>query len=117
MTSCLAVGRVREPASALERKEGSSHAPLHDAGRLHLRGARAALTQNPEDRGEAFGTLAQTLGGRLVSFYDTSFGEYDPLVMVIYEAPDESTAAAIVPAAVSPGHLTVGGQDRRGAQR
>ena len=65
--------------------------------------AWAALTQNPEDRSEAFGNLAQTMGGRLLSFYN-SFGEYD--VLVIYEAPDESTAAAIVLAAISPGHLS-----------
>jgi uncharacterized protein with GYD domain len=65
--------------------------------------AVAALTRNPEDRGEAFGRLAETMGGRLVSFY-YSFGEYD--VLVIYEAPDESTAAAIVMAAISPGHLS-----------
>jgi uncharacterized protein with GYD domain len=43
------------------------------------------------------------MGGRLVSFYYT-FGEYDSLV--IYEAPDENTAAAIVVAAISPGHLS-----------
>ncbi len=65
--------------------------------------AWAALTRNPEDRSEAFGRLAETMGGRLVSFYN-SFGEYDALV--IYEAPDETTAAAIVLAAVSPGHLS-----------
>jgi uncharacterized protein with GYD domain len=64
--------------------------------------AWAALTQNPEDRSEAFGRLAETMGGRLVSY--NSFGEYDSLV--IYEAPDESTAAATVLAAVSPGHLS-----------
>jgi len=45
--------------------------------------AVAALTQNPEDRSEAFGRLAETMGGRLVSFYN-SFGEYDSVV--IYEA-------------------------------
>jgi len=38
------------------------------------------------------------MGRRLVSFYN-SFGEYD--LLVIYEAPDETTAAAIVLAAVS----------------
>jgi uncharacterized protein with GYD domain len=43
------------------------------------------------------------MGGRLLSFYN-SFGEYD--LVVIYEAPDESTAAAIVLTAVSPGHLS-----------
>src|SRR5918996_6243735 len=65
--------------------------------------AWAALTQNPEDRSEAFARLAETMGGRMVSFYN-SFGEYD--VLVIYEAPDETTAAAIVLAAISPGHLS-----------
>ena len=65
--------------------------------------AWAALIRNPEDRSEAFGKLAESMGGRLVSFYN-SFGEYD--VLVIYEAPDESTAAAIVLAAISPGHLS-----------
>src|SRR5215218_7913365 len=55
----------------------------------------AALARNPEDRSEA-------VGRRLVSFYN-SFGEYDGLF--IYEAPDEGTAAAVVLAAISPGHV------------
>ena len=65
--------------------------------------AWAALAQNPEDRSEAFGKLAESMGGRMLSFY-YSFGEYD--VVVIYEAPDQSTAAAIEIAARAPGHLT-----------
>ena len=65
--------------------------------------AWAAMAQNPEDRSEAFGRLAESMGGRLLSFYN-SFGEYD--VVVIYEAPDPSTAAAIEVAARVPGHLT-----------
>ena len=65
--------------------------------------AWAALTQNPENRGEAIGRLAESMGGRVLSFYN-SFGEYD--VLVIYEAPDESTAAAMVLAATAPGHLS-----------
>ena len=64
--------------------------------------AWTALTQNPEDRSEAFGRLAESMGGRLLSFYN-SFGEYDGLV--IYEAPDEPTAMAMVLSAISPGHL------------
>ena len=39
----------------------------------------------------------------MLSFY-YSFGKYD--VMVIYEAPDQSTAAAMVLAATAPGHLS-----------
>ena len=65
--------------------------------------AWAALAQTPEDRSEAFGRLAETLGGRMLSFYN-SFGEYD--VVVIYEAPDQSAAAAIEVAARAPGHLS-----------
>ena len=77
--------------------------PLYMTQVSYTSEALAALTQNPENRGEAFGGLAETMGGRLVSFYN-SFGEYDGLV--IYEAPDESTAAAIILAGVSPGHLS-----------
>ena len=76
--------------------------PLYMTQVSYTSEALAALTQNPENRGEAFGGLAETMGGRLVSFYN-SFGEYD--VLVIYEAPDESTAAAMVVAASVPGHL------------
>ena len=65
--------------------------------------AWAALAQNPEDRREAFGRLAESMGGRLLAFYN-SFGEYD--VVTIYEAPDPSTAAAIEVAARAPGHLS-----------
>ncbi len=77
--------------------------PLYMTQFAYTSEAWAALTQNPEDRSEAFGGLADSMGGRLHAFYN-SFGEYDGLV--IYEAPDESTAAAIVLAAVSPGHLS-----------
>ena len=65
--------------------------------------AWATLAQNPEDRSKAFGRLAESLGGRMLSFYN-SFGEYD--VVVIYEAPDPSTAVAIEVAANAPGHLS-----------
>ena len=77
--------------------------PLYMTQFGHTSEAWAALTHNPENRSESFGNLAHTMGGRLLSFYN-SFGEYDGLV--IYEAPDESTAAAIVLAAISPGHLS-----------
>ena len=77
--------------------------PLYMTQASYTSEALAALTQNPENRGEAIGGLAESMGGQLVSFYN-SFGVYD--VVVIYEAPDESTAAAIVLAAFSPGHLS-----------
>jgi uncharacterized protein with GYD domain len=62
----------------------------------------ATLIHNPEDRSEALRGLLEKMGGRMVSFY-YCFGEYDALF--IYEAPDESTAAATILAAISPGHV------------
>jgi uncharacterized protein with GYD domain len=76
--------------------------PLYMSQFAYTSEAWAALTQNPEDRSEAIRGLAQTMGGQLVSYYN-SFGEYDGVV--IFEAPDEGTAAAILMAAITPGHL------------
>lgn len=64
--------------------------------------AWAALTKKPENREEAVGALLQKLGCRLVSFYNC-FGDYDGVF--IYEAPDETAAAAAMLVAVSPGHI------------
>ena len=64
--------------------------------------AWAALAKNPQDRAEAFGALAQKMGGRLLTLY-YCFGEYDGVVT--FEAPDDTTAAATIIAAVTPGHL------------
>ena len=64
--------------------------------------AWAALAKNPVDRSQAFGELAQRLGGRLESLY-YCYGEYDGVL--IFEAPDDTTAAATIIAAVSPGHV------------
>lgn len=61
-----------------------------------------ALVKHPEDRGAVFATQAEKMGGRLVSLY-YCMGEYDGLV--IFEAPDEETAAAIVFTVISPGHV------------
>ena len=77
--------------------------PLYMSQVSYTSEAWAAMTQSPEDRSEVFGSLTESMGGRLLSWYYT-FGEYD--VVVIYEAPDENTAAAIVLAAISPGHLS-----------
>jgi uncharacterized protein with GYD domain len=64
--------------------------------------AWAALTRSPQDRREVFGALVSKFGGKFVDGYIT-FGDYDGLV--IFDAPDDTTAAAIAMAAVSPGHL------------
>jgi uncharacterized protein with GYD domain len=101
MASCSAVKRVaRYPWSG--REEEREHMPLYMSQVAYTSEAVAALTRNPEDRVDVFERLVEGMGGRLLSFY-YSFGEYD--VLVIYEAPDQSTAAAIVMAAISPGHL------------
>jgi uncharacterized protein with GYD domain len=76
--------------------------PLYMSQFAYTSEAWAALTQNPEDRSEAVRGLAEAMGGRLVSFYN-SFGEYDGVI--IFEAPDEGTAASVLMAAITPGHL------------
>lgn len=64
--------------------------------------AWAALAKNPEDRGKAFASLAEKLGGRLHNIY-YCFGEYDGVV--IAEFPDDNAAMAGIVAATTPGHL------------
>ncbi len=61
-----------------------------------------ALVKKPEDRSTVFAEQATKLGGRLQALY-YSMGEYDGLV--IFEAPDQQTAAAIVFTVISPGHI------------
>lgn len=61
-----------------------------------------ALVKKPEDRSTVFAEQATKLGGRLQALY-YSMGEYDG--MVIFEAPDQQTAAAIVFTVISPGHI------------
>ena len=66
--------------------------------------AWASLAKNPQNREEVLRALVEKLGGRLLSFY-YAFGEYDGVF--ITEMPDETTIAAAVLAAISPGHLKV----------
>ena len=63
--------------------------------------AWASMTKNPQDRSVVLAELIQKLGGQMISFY-YCFGEYD--VVVIFEAPDDTAATAMVLAAISPGH-------------
>ncbi len=76
--------------------------PLYMTQFSYTKEAWKALVKNPEDRGKVFGELVEKMGGQLISMY-YCMGEYDGLV--IYEAPDESTAAATILSAISPGHL------------
>src|SRR5919199_5773099 len=76
--------------------------PLYMTQFSYTSEAWAALARNPEDRSAALSELIENLGGRMLSLY-YSFGEYDGVF--IYEAPDESTAATAILAAISPGHV------------
>jgi uncharacterized protein with GYD domain len=64
--------------------------------------AWSALTQSPLDRAEAVKVLAAELGARVLGFY-YCFGEYDGVVLL--DAADDTTAAAISMAATLAGHL------------
>jgi len=76
--------------------------PLYMSQFSYTPEAWAALAQNPEDRSEAIRGLAESMGGRLVSFH-YSFGDYDGVLML--EAPDEKAVAAMILSAVSAGHV------------
>lgn len=76
--------------------------PLYMLQFAYTSDAWATLAKNPADRSHNVRQLAEKLGGRLVGLY-YCFGEYDGVVLV--EAPDDTTATAMVIAAVSPGHV------------
>ncbi len=65
--------------------------------------AWAALTKNPVDRSVPIRKLVEQMGGQFHGLY-YAFGEFDGLV--IFDVPDETSAAAVVLAAGSPGHLS-----------
>jgi len=64
--------------------------------------AWAALTKQPQDRSALIRQMAERMGGRLVGLY-YCFGEYDGIVL--FEAPDDITAAASSLASTSAGHI------------
>ena len=76
--------------------------PLYMTQFAYTPDAWAALVKNPENRANVLRTLFQQAGGRLVSLY-YAFGEYDGVL--IFEAPDETTATAVLLAAIAPGQL------------
>src|SRR5829696_10256909 len=99
----LVVERVR----TRRRKAGGRRKramPLYMTQFAYTSEAWATLTDNPEDRSVAVRELLETGGGRLLSWY-LSFGEYDGLL--IYEAPDDATAGALILAAATREHLGV----------
>ena len=76
--------------------------PLYMTQFAYTSDAWVALSKHPQNRAEAFRESVERMGGRFVSLY-YSFGEYDGLA--IFEAPDETTATAIVMSGILPGHL------------
>jgi len=62
----------------------------------------ATLRANPTDRTATVNALADKLGCRVIGLY-YHFGEYDGVL--IFEAPDDTTANALVMAVTAPGHL------------
>ena len=76
--------------------------PLYMTQFAYTTEAWATLSHTPEDRSAAVRELLESGGGRLISWY-LSFGEYDGLL--IYEAPDDATAGALILAAARQGHL------------
>ncbi len=68
----------------------------------HTPQAWANLARNPEDREQAIRGLLERAGGKFHSLY-YCFGEHD--LVVLMEAPDAATAAAVSIAATAAGHL------------
>ena len=102
VASCSCGGEEEDPPEKSARKEEDQAMPLYMTQFAYTPEAWAALTDNPEDRSVAVRELLETYGGRLIGWY-LSFGEYDGLL--IYEAPDDATAGALVLAAARHGHL------------
>jgi len=60
------------------------------------------MARRPENRGELVSAQIEKLGGRLLSFH-YCFGEFD--TVLIYELPDDATAAAFAISVAAPGFL------------
>jgi uncharacterized protein with GYD domain len=66
--------------------------------------AWTSMTKNPQDRSKPMGELAQKLGSRIVGLY-YYFGDFDGILL--FEAPDDITANAVIVASMAPGHLKI----------
>jgi len=65
--------------------------------------AMDALVAKPEDRLVAMTRVLKEIGGRMLNYY-FSFGEYD--IVLIYELPDNGSAAAVSMALSASGSVT-----------
>ena len=77
--------------------------PLFMAQFAYTPQAWAALVHEPQDRAAASDALLQHFGGRLVGLYFTPGAEYDGFAL--FEAPNDTAAAAVEIADVALGHL------------
>jgi uncharacterized protein with GYD domain len=64
--------------------------------------AWAVMAQAPQEPGKIVRSMVEVLGGSITAFY-YSFGEYDGVVL--YDTPDDVTAAAAAVAANAAGDL------------
>jgi uncharacterized protein with GYD domain len=65
----------------------------------------AAQLKDPHDPMDAIGPTLQELGAKIL-VAGFPFGEYD--VLVVYEAPDDMTAASVAMAVAAAGEVTAG---------
>jgi uncharacterized protein with GYD domain len=63
-----------------------------------------ALIANPQDRSDPIRKLLEAIGGKLHHYF-FAFGDYD--IVILYEAPDNASAAAAVLAALGAGAANV----------
>ncbi len=63
----------------------------------------AGLVSSPEDRSGVIRALAESVGGRVITF-DYCFGEFD--VVVVLEMPDDTTMTSMVMAVGASGSVT-----------
>ena len=78
--------------------------PLYMCQFAYTSDAWTSMTKNPQDRSKPVNELAQKLGSRVIGLY-YYFGDYDGILL--FEAPDEITANAVIVASMAPGHLRV----------
>ena len=77
--------------------------PMYIAQFAYTPQAWAALIRAPQDRAGASDTLLRHVGGHLIGLYYTPGAEYDGFAL--FEAPDDTAAAAVEIADVAVGHL------------
>jgi uncharacterized protein with GYD domain len=78
--------------------------PLYMCQFAYTSEAWTSMSKNPQDRSKAMGELAQKLSSKIIGLY-YYFGDFDGIL--IFEAPDEITANAVIVSSMAPGHLRV----------